>query len=93
MEKTRVVNLNHEDYDVFIGRPSLWGNPFRIGRDGDRTEVLRKFEYWIRNEVPHLIDMACEVLKGQTLGCYCKPLACHGDIWVKLINEREKRRG
>ena len=38
--KTRVVNCKKEPYDVYIGRPSKWGNPFKIGRDGSRQEVI-----------------------------------------------------
>ena len=44
---TQVVNLKHEPYDVYIGRPSVWGNPFRIGKDGDRPTMIRKYAQWI----------------------------------------------
>jgi hypothetical protein len=27
-------------------------------------------------------------LKDKRLGCYCKPLACHGDVYVELLNAR-----
>jgi hypothetical protein len=85
-EKTTVVNLKHNDYDVFIGRPSIWSNPFRIGIHGDRNEVIEKFRELIKSQ-PHLIELAREMLKGKVLGCFCKPLPCHGDIWCELLNE------
>ena len=83
---TRVVNARHEDYDVLIARPSKWGNPFQIGRDGDRERVIRMYEVHIRRR-PDLLAALPE-LAGKRLGCYCKPEACHGDALVKLLHER-----
>jgi hypothetical protein len=80
--KTRVVNLRKESYDVYIGRPSKWGNPFKIGKDGTRDEVIKK--YWNYILASNLIKDLHE-LKGKILGCYCKPLPCHGDVLVSLI--------
>lgn len=85
-EKTTVVNCRTSDYDVFIGRPSLWGNPFKVGRDGNRQECLDKFRDYLKDK-PYLIEAAKEMLKGRVLGCYCKPLPCHGDIWVEVIEK------
>lgn len=88
VNSTNVVNLKTSKYDVFIGRPSKWGNPFKIGKDGTRSEVIKKYEQWIRTQ-PNLLKDLIE-LKGKTLGCYCKPEACHGDILIKLIKEKFK---
>lgn len=78
---TTVVNLHHgKDYDVYIGRPSEWGNEFIIGKDGDREEVLEKYKKLaIKNGVPN----KARALKGKILGCFCKPKACHGDLLAK----------
>lgn len=84
MSKTTVVNKEHEPYDVYIGRPSKWGNPFKIGEDGSRLAVLVKYIKWIRTNVD-LVIQARKELKGKRLGCYCKPKLCHGDILVHLI--------
>lgn len=83
--ETKVVNIKHAKCDVYIGRPSDWGNPFRIGPDGTREEVLRKFRGWIL-EQDELIARLPE-LRGKRLGCYCKPEACHGDILVELLDK------
>jgi hypothetical protein len=83
MSKTRVVNRRKESYDVYIGRGSKWGNPFRLGRAGTREEVIKKYEDWIIHNDVLMQDL--HELKGKKLGCYCKPLRCHGDILVKLI--------
>lgn len=87
MSKSRVVNLRNEVCDVKICRPSKWGNPFKIGVDGDRDEVILKYHLWIMKQ-PQLMASLNE-LDGETLGCYCKPKNCHGDVLVYLI-EREK---
>ncbi len=82
----RVVNLRFEKYDVYIGRGSKWGNRFVIGKDGDREEVIRKYREWIlKND--YLLS-CLEELKDKVLGCYCKPLACHGDVLVELVDAK-----
>ena len=82
---TRVVNARREPYDVLIARPSKWGNPFQIGRDGNRDQVIKMYEVHVRRR-PDLI-VALPELAGKRLGCYCKPLSCHGDVLVKLLRE------
>ena len=88
MLKPKVVNLRDELYDVYIGRGSIWGNPFMIGKDGDRDEVIKKYKDRILKK-PELLKRLPE-LKGKVLGCYCKPLACHGDVLVELLEEDDK---
>lgn len=80
-----VVNVNDRPYDVYIGRPGPWGNPFRIGRDGDRADVIRKFEEWLKTQPQRMVQL--KKLKGKRLGCYCAPLPCHGDVLARLANE------
>lgn len=80
-----VVNKYKSSCTVFIGRPSKWGNPFVIGKHGTREEVIAMYEKYIRNK-PELLAQLHE-LKGEILGCYCKPQACHGDVLVKLLKE------
>lgn len=79
----RVVNVRKESCEVFIGRPSKWGNPFHIGQDGTRQEVIQKYRAWILKS-----GLLQEVhqLRGKTLGCYCAPLPCHGDVLLELAN-------
>ena len=80
-----VVHCKREPYDVYIGRPSKWGNPFSIGKDGTREEVILKYLKWLKNQ-PELIAALPE-LKGKRLGCWCAPKACHGDMLAKLAND------
>ena len=80
-----VVHCKRDKFDVYIGRPSKWGNPYVIGRDGDRAEVIRKYEqYLIGNK--DLMNSLHE-LRSKVLGCWCSPQACHGDVLLKLINQ------
>lgn len=71
------------DY-VYVGRPSKWGNPFRIGRDGTRKEVITKYANWVVHQ-PELVDSLRE-LRGMRLGCYCFPLSCHADVLAALAD-------
>lgn len=86
MKKTRVVHCKREEYDIYIGRPSKWGNPFVIGKDGNRQEVIRKYREYILSKDELLKDL--HELKGKVLGCWCSPSACHGDVLVDLIEGR-----
>lgn len=70
---------------VFIGRPSKFGNPFVIGRDGDRDEVVRKYREWICTQ-PALLHAAKTELAGKDLVCFCAPLKCHGDVLLEIAN-------
>ena len=82
---TRVVHCKKASYDVYIGRPSKWGNPFAIGEDGDREEVVAKYRRWILGQVSLLRDLG--EIEGKTLGCWCKPNLCHGDILAELADK------
>lgn len=93
MCKTTVINIHdYGKYDVFIGRTSIWGNPYshKSGtlakfKTKTRKESIDKYEEYIRNS-PELISKLPE-LHNKTLGCFCKPLSCHGDILIKLLYE------
>ena len=83
---TRVVHCKKEPFDIYIGRPSKWGNPFRIGKDGSREDVILKYRNWILANSNLMAQLPLE-LKGKTLGCWCKPNACHGDVLAELADE------
>lgn len=83
----KVVHLKKDIFDVMISRPSIWGNPFIIGKDGTRKEVIEKYEVYLRNN-QELMDKILE-LDGKVLECWCSPLPCHGDIILKIIEEKK----
>lgn len=93
---TKVVNLKNDPYDVYIGRGSKWGCPYTIIKDrptlaaeivGSKEEALAKYKEHILNS-PELLDSLDE-LEGKTLGCFCKPEKCHGDVLIELLTKRK----
>jgi len=84
MEKTKVVHLKREPFDIRIDRQTEWGNPFIIGRDGTREQVIEKYRRWLLTQ-KELLDKI-HTLKGKVLGCWCKPAACHGDVLAELAD-------
>jgi hypothetical protein len=96
-----VVHCKRAPYDVYIGRggDSIWGNPFEIGKHGSRTEVIASYEGWLRTGNSYGVANATEerrkaildnlaLLKGKTLGCWCAPAACHGDVLLKMLSDQ-----
>ena len=84
MQRPKVVHCKRSQYDVYIGRPSKWGNPFQIGRDGTREEVIEKYRAWVAQR-PDLVAALPE-LAGKTIACWCAPKACHGDVLADLVS-------
>ena len=91
-----VVNKRHHiptSNDIYIGRGSKWGNPFHIGKDGTRQDVIDLYEEYIIDKFNDDKEYWLEELlklEEKTLVCYCKPLACHGDVLEALIKEYKK---
>ena len=83
----KVVHCKKEPYDVYIGRPSKWGNLFVIGKDGTREEVIKKYEEYVRNN--KVLMSSIQELSGKTLGCWCSPKPCHGDVLIEIIKEKK----
>lgn len=92
----KIVNIKKEKdvkIDLYIGRAnsylnlpqSKWANPFVMHNEGDRIRVLELYEEHIRSK-PDLMNALVE-LKGKTLGCYCAPKRCHGDVLIQLYEE------
>ena len=88
--QTRVVNKRFQEYDVYIGRGSKWGNPYTHIKGktkaqflvNSREEAIDKYEEWIKQQPELLKDL--HELKGLRLGCFCRPSRCHGDVLVDL---------
>ena len=87
-----VVNLKHGSrYDVYIGRGSIWGNPWshKTGTTAQyivatRQLAIEKYEEWLMTQPNLLVQIP--KLKSLVLGCWCKPFPCHGDVLVRLAN-------
>jgi hypothetical protein len=79
-----------QPHDVYVGRPSKWGNPFKIGRDAagaywSRDDVIQLYASWVQQEIADgRLDV--EELRGKRLACWCAPQPCHGDVLARLAN-------
>ena len=85
---TKIVNKIKEAYDIYIGRPSIFGNPYIIGEDGTREEVIKKFETYFYKRIDEDLEFKSAVigLRGKRLGCFCAPdHDCHGRIYVEYL--------
>jgi hypothetical protein len=94
---TKVVHCKKESYDVYIGRPGRFGNPFSHKENTlakfkveSRKEAIKKFKEYLLSLDKNELDIILNELKGKTLGCWCKPKLCHGDVYVELIINLEK---
>lgn len=87
---TRVVHLS-QPHDVYIGRPSMWGNPFKITPRRSRTQAIRSYAKYLLRK-PHLITLAKQELRGKVLGCFCYPLGCHGDVLAAFADRQLTKR-
>lgn len=99
---TRVVNLRHAAYDVYIGRAGrgadgYFGNPYRVGYKCARcgrlhlsgSETMSCFRGYFYERLARDDAFRTRVLqlKGKKLGCFCKPDACHGDVIVEYLEK------
>lgn len=86
-----VANKRTSPAGEYIGRPSPLGNPFAIGRDGTREEVIAKYSEWLTRAISPGVNRAArdeftrlwrKAKAGEdlTLVCWCAPKACHGDV-------------
>ena len=71
---------------VYIGRGSPFGNPFVIGKDGNRDLVCGKYETMLLQNT-ELLNLVKTELKGKDLVCFCAPKRCHGDTLLRIANE------
>lgn len=74
---------------VYIGRPSPWGNPFEIGKDGTREEVIQMYRDWLFAQ-PTFVARVKRELAGKNLVCWCSPQACHGEVLLEVANNLER---
>lgn len=87
----KIVHCKKEAYDVYIGRPSKWGNPYSH-KDGtlamykvsSREEAVERYKEYLMSNADLLRDLW--ELKDKTLGCWCSPMKCHGDILKELVD-------
>lgn len=97
--KSLIVHCKKDKYDVYIGRPSKWANPF-YWKEGSlakyvvssREEAISKYKEWILTQPELLKDLG--ELEGKTLGCWCNYPAqdCHGRILLEMAKIEDDKR-
>ena len=85
---TRVVHIK-QPHDVYIGRPSIFGNPFKLKRGVPRSEAIERYREWFmeRVETDSAFATAVHGLRGQRLACWCSPKPCHGDVIAAWLDK------
>jgi len=73
---------------VYVGRPSRWGNPFVVGRDGDRALCKERHRAWIMAPAQAALRARVRAeLRGKWLACWCRPdQDCHADTLLEIAN-------
>lgn len=71
---------------VYVGRPTKWGNPFRVSVDGSRDQVIEMYRAWVKKNT-RLSEEIRRELKGKDLVCWCAPKPCHADVLLEVANE------
>ena len=69
---------------VYIGRPTIWGNPYSVD-DYGREKAVKLYCHWIQSH-PVLVEQAKRQLAGKDLVCFCAPKLCHGDVLMAIAN-------
>ena len=90
---TVVVNMRTtSNYDVAIDRSSPFGNPYHLGKDGDRQVVLQKYKeyFYARVEKDPEFRRRVMQLRGKRLGCHCAPKLCHGMIIAEWLAKHDQ---
>lgn len=88
MKTSWVVKFGDTPCDKYIGRPTIWSNPYRLGIDGNRKEVLILFEGYLYSNL-ELLQKIITQLPNKILGCHCFPQQCHGDLLSRIANAEQ----
>jgi hypothetical protein len=90
--------LNRRNFDVLpenavpVSRGTPWGNPFEIGKDGSREEVIDKYRKYFHKKIKNSRQFKNDTLKllGMDLVCWCAPLPCHAKVIIDWLRSREE---
>jgi len=84
--RSGIVFIDNKRYPT---KSSVFANPYKIGKDGTREEVILKYKEYLINKLDNDDDLVNELisLKGKHLGCWCYPEYCHGNVLLELIDK------
>ena len=89
--RRRTKNWKLPANTVYVGRPTVWGNPFVVGAEligGEKLTVEKSialYRQYAREAFNERDLRAC--LRGKNLACWC-PLdqPCHADVLLEMAN-------
>ena len=80
---------------VRVCRPTRWGNPFRVGIDGDDATCVARYREHLCQRLESDAELRRalrEELAGRNLACWCAPeRPCHADVLLALANAAGQR--
>lgn len=88
----KILNIKTDDCRgaFYAARPSALGNPYEIGRDGDRNTVIHRYLEWLKARIAERDPVVCTALlgirPGQPLSCHCAPAPCHAQVIADLLD-------
>lgn len=88
IQRKRVKGWRMPPNAIYVGRPTKWGNPFKIGVDGNREQVIKKYEAWLDEKLKEDPKFLAP-LYGKDLVCWCPlNLPCHADVIIRKLQGR-----
>lgn len=87
IQRKRTKGWKMPENTTYVGRPSKWGNPFKIDEDHSAEEVVKQYRVHILGKL-HVGLLDISELKGKNLSCFCKiGQPCHADILLKICSD------
>jgi hypothetical protein len=75
---------------VYVGRPSRWGNPWRVTEEMPAEEAVARYRAWLDGLSPMQRRAFLDPLRGRDLACWCAPgKTCHAEVLLAMANETE----
>jgi hypothetical protein len=86
IQRKRTKGWRMPEGAVYVGRPSFYGNPFVVGKDGDVAECLRRYRIYVMTGIIFEPEQYAE-LRGKDLACWCAlDVPCHADVLLEIAN-------
>lgn len=83
-----VVGTASKPGRVYVGRPTKWGNPYHVGSDGTREQIIEYYRLWLEKQLFVDPNFLRELI-GKDLICWCAPKPCHADVLLEYANAVE----
>lgn len=89
IQRKRMKGWKMPENTVYVGRPTKWGNPYKLGWSGPAGEVVRLYRAYIEanQQSTERFALPLAELRGKNLACWC-PLdqPCHADVLLEIAN-------